>query len=114
MGLRSMAARIRAVGGELTTEQSELHSLVRAAELAAIERCAPGTEWRDVHLTAAVVIAELEVVTGERHLDHEQVSPSRLQAVRESIEVCLLGDVANRIEIGRDDPDVVGHVRNRS
>jgi Xaa-Pro aminopeptidase len=46
------------VGGQLGAEQRELHSLVRAAELAAIERCTAGTEWRDVHRTAALVIAE--------------------------------------------------------
>jgi len=46
------------VGGTFTSEQQELHSLVRAAELAAIERCLPGTEWRDVHLTAGRVVAE--------------------------------------------------------
>ena len=39
-------------------QQAELHGVVRAAELASIERCGPGTEWRDVHLTAALVIAE--------------------------------------------------------
>jgi Xaa-Pro aminopeptidase len=46
------------VGGALAPEQQELHSLVRTAELAAIEHCLPGTEWRDVHLTAARVLAE--------------------------------------------------------
>jgi Xaa-Pro aminopeptidase len=37
-------------------QQEELHGVVRAAELAAIGRCRAGTEWRDVHLTAALVI----------------------------------------------------------
>jgi Xaa-Pro aminopeptidase len=46
------------VGEAFNPEQEELHALVRAAELAAIERCLSGTEWRDVHLTAARVIAE--------------------------------------------------------
>jgi Xaa-Pro aminopeptidase len=46
------------VGGAFTAEQQELHALVRAAELAAIDRCLPGTEWRDVHLTAAQIIAD--------------------------------------------------------
>jgi Xaa-Pro aminopeptidase len=45
-------------------QQEELHGIVRAAELAAIERCGPGTEWRDVHLTAALVIAEGLVSAG--------------------------------------------------
>lgn len=44
--------------------QEELHGVVRAAELAAIELCRPGTEWRDVHLTAALVIAEGLVSAG--------------------------------------------------
>jgi len=45
-------------GGSFGAEQEELHGLVRAAMVAAIERCTPGTEWRDVHRTAARVIAE--------------------------------------------------------
>jgi Xaa-Pro aminopeptidase len=54
----SDVTRTYPVGGTFTALQEELHSVVRAAELAAIERCLPGTEWRDVHLTAARVIAE--------------------------------------------------------
>jgi Xaa-Pro aminopeptidase len=46
------------VGGRLSAEQAELHAVVHAAERAAIERCLPGTEWVDVHMTAAQVIAE--------------------------------------------------------
>ena len=56
-GYASDITRTYGVGGNLTAEQRELHSLVRAAELAAIERCVAGIEWRDVHLTAARVIA---------------------------------------------------------
>ena len=48
-------------GSEL---QEELHGVVRAAELAAIERCSAGTEWRDVHLTAALVIGDGLVSAG--------------------------------------------------
>jgi Xaa-Pro aminopeptidase len=58
LGYASDVTRTYPVGGELASEQLELHSLVRAAELAAIDRCLPGIEWRDVHLTAALVIAE--------------------------------------------------------
>jgi len=54
----SDVTRTYPVGDELSSEQLELHSVVRAAELAAIQRCTVGTEWRDVHLTAAQVIAE--------------------------------------------------------
>jgi Xaa-Pro aminopeptidase len=58
-GYASDITRTYPVGGSFGSEQQrELHSVVRAAELAAIERCTPGTEWRDVHLTAALVIAE--------------------------------------------------------
>jgi Xaa-Pro aminopeptidase len=52
------------VGGRLDSEQQELHALVHAAERAAIERCRPGAEWVDVHLTAAQVIAEGLVAFG--------------------------------------------------
>ena len=57
-GYASDITRTYSVGGRFTAEQAELHALVRAAELAAIDRCQAGVEWRDVHLTAALVIAE--------------------------------------------------------
>jgi Xaa-Pro aminopeptidase len=44
--------------GTLSPEQAELHSLVRAAGVAATKACLAGTEWRDVHRTAALVIGE--------------------------------------------------------
>jgi len=46
------------VSGTLAPEQAELHSLVRAAGVAATKACLAGTEWRDVHRTAALVIGE--------------------------------------------------------
>jgi Xaa-Pro aminopeptidase len=52
------------VGGQLSASQEELHAVVHAAERAAIERCVPGTEWLDVHMTAAQVIAEGLVAFG--------------------------------------------------
>jgi Xaa-Pro aminopeptidase len=52
------------VGGRLSAEQAELHAVVHAAERASIERCRPGTEWVDVHMTAARVIAEGLVAFG--------------------------------------------------
>jgi Xaa-Pro aminopeptidase len=54
----SDVTRTYPVGGSFSAEQQELHGLVRAVELSCIERCAPGVEWRDVHLTAALEIAE--------------------------------------------------------
>ena len=56
--------RTYAVGGQLSAEQAELHAVVHAAEQASIERCVPGTEWVDVHMTAAQVIAEGLVAFG--------------------------------------------------
>jgi Xaa-Pro aminopeptidase len=63
-GYVSDITRTYPVGGSLSSEQRELHGLVRAAELAAIELCTPGIEWRDVHRTAARVIAEGLVAFG--------------------------------------------------
>jgi Xaa-Pro aminopeptidase len=63
-GYASDITRTYPVDGRLGPEQRELHSLVRAAELAAIDRCTPGTEWREVHLTAAQVFAEGLVALG--------------------------------------------------
>jgi Xaa-Pro aminopeptidase len=57
-GYASDITRTYPVDGRFEPRQEELHAVVRAAELAAIERCVAGTEWRDVHLTAALVIAE--------------------------------------------------------
>jgi Xaa-Pro aminopeptidase len=46
------------VSGTLDPEQAELHSLVRAANVAATTACLAGTEWHDLHRTAALVIGE--------------------------------------------------------
>jgi len=56
-GYASDVTRTNPASGSFAPEQAELHALVRRAELAAIERCTPGTEFRDVHRTAALVIA---------------------------------------------------------
>ncbi len=57
-GYASDITRTYPVTGQLTAEQHDLHSLVQAAQLAAIQRCTIDTEWREVHLTAALVIAQ--------------------------------------------------------
>ena len=57
-GYASDVTRTYPVGGSFTAAQQELHALVNAAMEAAIARCTSGTEWRDVHWTAARVIAE--------------------------------------------------------
>ena len=57
-GYASDITRTYAVGGQLSADQEALHTIVREANAAAIERCIVGTEWRDVHRAAALVIAE--------------------------------------------------------
>jgi Xaa-Pro aminopeptidase len=57
-GYASDITRTYPASGSFTPEQEALHALVAAACTAAIERCAPGTEWLDVHAVAAGVIAE--------------------------------------------------------
>jgi Xaa-Pro aminopeptidase len=57
-GYVSDITRTYPVSGSFTPEQSELYALVLAANRAAIRRCRAGVEWRDVHRTAARVIAE--------------------------------------------------------
>jgi Xaa-Pro aminopeptidase len=57
-GYASDVTRTYPASGSFTPEQEALHALVGAACAAAIERCAPGTEWLDVHAVAAGVIAE--------------------------------------------------------
>jgi Xaa-Pro aminopeptidase len=58
LGYASDVTRTYPVGGALTSLQQEIHAVVHRAELAAIEQCRPGVEWRDVHLVAALSIAE--------------------------------------------------------
>jgi Xaa-Pro aminopeptidase len=57
-GYASDITRTYPASGRFTPEQQELYSIVEAAAERATERCTPGTEWRDVHRTAALVIAE--------------------------------------------------------
>ena len=57
-GYASDITRTYAVSGELTPEQRDLHAIVARALHAATERCLPGTEFRDVHRTAQLTIAE--------------------------------------------------------
>jgi Xaa-Pro aminopeptidase len=57
-GYASDITRTYPASGTFDSEQAELHSLVRAAGVAATKACLAGTEWRDVHRTAALVIGE--------------------------------------------------------
>jgi Xaa-Pro aminopeptidase len=57
-GYDSDITRTYPVSGALSAEQRELHGIVRRALEAATARCQPGTEFRDVHRAAQLVIAE--------------------------------------------------------
>jgi Xaa-Pro aminopeptidase len=57
-GYASDVTRTYPASAQLSPEQAELHALVRAAGAAATARCTRGTEFRDVHRAAALVIAE--------------------------------------------------------
>lgn len=71
-GYTSDVTRTYPVGGEFSSAQAELHAIVHAAERAAIDRCTAGTEWRDVHLTAARVIADGLISLGLLHGDPDR------------------------------------------
>ncbi|MDQ6606462.1 MAG: aminopeptidase P family protein [Actinomycetota bacterium] len=58
LGYASDITRTYPVGGRLDPAQQDVHSVVHAAHQAAIGRCRAGMEWREVHLSAALVIAE--------------------------------------------------------
>jgi len=68
-GYAGDVTRTYPASGRFTPEQQELYAIVAAAAERATERCTPGTEWRDVHRTAALVIAdglvELGLLRGE-------------------------------------------------
>jgi Xaa-Pro aminopeptidase len=57
-GYASDVTRTYPVSGSFTPQQAALHDLVDRAGQAATRRCAAGTEFRELHLTAALVIAE--------------------------------------------------------
>lgn len=57
-GYASDVTRTFASSGQLSGQQAALYAVVREAMEAATERCVAGTESRDLHLTAAAVIAE--------------------------------------------------------
>jgi Xaa-Pro aminopeptidase len=56
-GYASDVTRTYAVGGRFTAETRDIYALVQDAQRAALARCEPGVEWRDVHLAAALKIA---------------------------------------------------------
>ena len=58
LGYASDITRTYPVDGRLDPAQQEMHAVVHRAEQLAIARCEPGVEWREVHLTAALAVAE--------------------------------------------------------
>ena len=71
LGYASDITRTYPVGGRLDSRQAELHELVHGAQQAAIARCGPGVEWRDVHRVAALHIAAGLIDLGLLHGDPE-------------------------------------------
>jgi Xaa-Pro aminopeptidase len=57
-GYASDVTRTYPVSGSFTPEQAALHDLIDRAGQAATSRCRAGTEFRELHRTAALVIAE--------------------------------------------------------
>jgi Xaa-Pro aminopeptidase len=57
-GYASDVTRTYPVSGSFTAAQQELYALVRSAGERSIDRCRAGTEFTEIHLTAATVIAE--------------------------------------------------------
>jgi Xaa-Pro aminopeptidase len=76
LGYVSDITRTFCVGGVMTDTQQELHAIVHAAQRAAIERVRPDVEWRDVHRTAALAIAEGLVAAGILHGNRESLVES--------------------------------------
>jgi Xaa-Pro aminopeptidase len=64
LGYASDITRTYPVSGFFSPEQAELYAVVEAASSRATESCVAGTEWRDVHRAAALVIAEGLVAFG--------------------------------------------------
>lgn len=58
LGYGSDISRTYPVGGRLEPAQRELHTVVLRAQRSAIERCRAGVEWREVHLSSALALAE--------------------------------------------------------
>jgi Xaa-Pro aminopeptidase len=80
-GYAGDVTRTYPAGGSFTSEQAELYAIVRNAGLAAIARCTAGTEWRDVHRTAGLIIAEGLVELGLLHGRPESLVEQGAQSV---------------------------------
>jgi Xaa-Pro aminopeptidase len=80
-GYASDVTRTYPASGYFTPEQQEIYAIVRTALEKATARCTPGTEWRDVHRTASLVIAEGLVGLGLLRGEPESVVERGAQAV---------------------------------
>lgn len=58
LGYTSDVTRTYGVDCKLSATQEDIHAVVHQALVASTERCRPGIEWRDVHLSAALTITE--------------------------------------------------------
>ncbi len=50
--------RVYPVNGKMNSRQDSIYQIVKKAQEKSIALCRPGTEWKDVHLASATVIAE--------------------------------------------------------
>ena len=50
--------RVYPANGKFTSQQKSIYDLVKKAQEASIALCRPGTEWKDVHLASAKVMAQ--------------------------------------------------------
>ena len=57
-GYASDVTRTYVVGGRFTSEQALVYETVRRAQHASIAACRPGARWHEVHVAAALVLAE--------------------------------------------------------
>jgi Xaa-Pro aminopeptidase len=80
-GYASDVTRTYPASGRFTSEQAELHALVERALLAATAVSTAGTEFVDVHRTAALVVAEGLVEFGLLRGDPEALVERGAQAV---------------------------------
>jgi Xaa-Pro aminopeptidase len=80
-GYASDVTRTYPASGELTAEQREVYAIVETAGERATELCAAGTEWRDVHDSAALVVARGLVELGLLRGDPEGLVERRSYAL---------------------------------
>lgn len=50
--------RVYPANGQMSSQQKSIYQIVKQAQKSCIDLCRPGTEWRDVHLNAARVMAQ--------------------------------------------------------